>query len=254
MYTSWYRWGTGGDTLLAMFQVVPVPVLEDNYAYLVIDESTKETAVVDCVEPTKVIKEVKKRSAKICMILTTHSHFDHAGGNKEMLTLLNNDNIPVYGGFNDFVDSVTREVKQDDQIDLGSDTLIKVLYTPCHTQGHVCYHVSSCGNFNSGTPEQMYEALYHKLGKLPEATEVYVGHEYTVKNIRFAFTVDPNNVVLKDKFKWAVSQRERGLPTVPSTIGCEKKTNPFMRVNEKAIREAAGQTDPIKVNVQLNFS
>eukprot|EP01126_Amoeba_proteus_P055207 TRINITY_DN6836_c0_g1_i2.p1 TRINITY_DN6836_c0_g1~~TRINITY_DN6836_c0_g1_i2.p1 ORF type:complete len:192 (+),score=35.85 TRINITY_DN6836_c0_g1_i2:295-870(+) len=171
----------------------------------------------------------------------------------------------IVGGQGDFASAVTREVGEGDVVMVG-DLKVNVLYTPCHTPGHVCYFVpgspgavftgdtmfvGGCGNFNTGTPAQMLRNMCQILGNLPGDTLVYVGHEYTLRNYAFAMEVEPENKKLKEKNEWAQSQRKQGQPTVPSTIEEERATNPFMRVNELAVQRYTGKTNPVEVIFQV---
>ncbi|KAL6131737.1 hypothetical protein ACLB2K_070111 [Fragaria x ananassa] len=233
-----------------------VACLEDNYAYLIIDESTKEAAVVDPVEPEKVLKAAQEHGAQVKIVLTTHHHWDHAGGNEKIKELV--PGIKVYGGSVDNVKGCTDKVDNGDKITLGADTQILSLHTPCHTKGHISYYVTSkegeepavftgdtlfvagCGKFFEGTAEQMHQSLCVTLASLPKPTRVYCGHEYTVKNLQFAQTVEPHNAKIKQKLSWAQQQREAGLPTVPSTIESEMETNPFVRADMPELQEKVG--------------
>lgn len=132
-------------------------------------------------------------------------------------------------------------------------------FTPCHTAGHVLYHcqdnlftgdtlfVGGCGRLNEGSPEKMHYALNEVIAQMDGNTNVYVGHEYTVKNLEFALTVEPNNQAVLNKLNWAKSQRSKGLPTVPSTINSELETNPFMRVSQPGVMAYSGVKDPVDV-------
>eukprot|EP00938_MAST-03A_sp_MAST-3A-sp1_P003447 g3447.t1 len=192
----------------------------------------------------KVAQEVKRRGLKLSCILTTHSHFDHAGGNKDLLKRVPSISA-VYGGKNDKVPECTKEVEEGDTFNIGKNLSVSVMYTPCHTPGHVCYvvkasdcapsvftgdalFVSGCGNFNTGTPAQMASA-FERLGKLPMNTLVWAGHEYTVSNLAYACFVEPESKILRAKTEWAKSQLTSKAFTVPSTIQEEHEMNPFMR-------------------------
>ncbi len=154
--------------------------------YLVIDAASGKAGVVDPVDPKAVMEAATKEGVQITAILTTHSHWDHAGGNEQLVKLCPTI-TDVYGGVGDGVPAVTQEVNDGSVITLG-ETKIQVLFTPCHTAGHVCYYssghvftgdtlfVSGCGNFNKGSPEQMADA-FDKLLALPNETLVWVGHE-----------------------------------------------------------------------------
>jgi len=227
--------------------------------YLIVDEATKEAAVVDPVEPEKIVSKVRDERLKLTTVLTTHHHWDHAGGNKNLVQMVNN--LTVCGG-DDRIDALNRKVKHGDELTIGQ-LHVKCLFTPCHTTGHICYFVTSndgdvpavftgdtlfiagCGRFFEGTPQQMYKALVEELGRLPNSTRVYCGHEYTVANLKFAQHVEPDNPAIMQKMGWAMGQMARHEPTVPSTIGEEKQYNPFMRVCEESVMVHAQQTDPI---------
>lgn len=244
-------------------EIWPVPCLQDNYAYLLIDESSRDAAVVDPVEPDRVIKAAQACGANIKFVITTHHHWDHAGGNNKIKELI--PGIRVYGGSEDNVQGCTDAVQDGSEFSLGNAIRIKALHTACHTKGHICYNVSDthsgnsavftgdtlfiggCGRFFEGTAEQMYYSLCKKLGSLPPSTHVYCGHEYTVKNLSFGLEVEPNNPAIKEKLAWAKQQRSENKPTVPSTIGEELQINPFMRVHTKSIQDATGLTSPIEV-------
>ncbi|KAA8539720.1 hypothetical protein F0562_026412 [Nyssa sinensis] len=217
-------------------KIIHVPCLEDNYSYVIIDEATKEGAVVDPAEPEKVVQVAKENGINLKSVLTTHHHWDHAGGNDKIKQLLS----------------------------LGSDINILCLHTPCHTKGHISYYVTGkeeedpavftgdtlfiagCGKFFEGTAEQMYQSLCVTLGSLPKPTQVYCGHEYTVKNLQFALTVEPDNAKTVQKLSWAQHQRQAGLPTIPSTIEEEWQINPFMRVDLPELQERVGCKSPVE--------
>ena len=195
-------------------RVVPVPALEDNYMYVLIDEETKQCGVVDPVDASAMITAAEREGATITAILTTHSHWDHAGGNVELKKRCASIEV-VYGGAGDGVAGCTQELNDGDTFALGNST-VQVLSTPCHTRGHICYlvdgnvftgdtmFVSGCGNFNSGTPAQMASA-FEKILALPDETKVWVGHEYTCKNCKFALFAEPDNEEIQRRLKWAES-------------------------------------------------
>jgi hydroxyacylglutathione hydrolase len=263
-------------------EVVPVPSLSDNYAYLLIDKSTGIlkfllfpidadrshiflcvlligiAAAIDPVEPEKVIAAARAHNVQIKAILTTHAHWDHAGGNKSLKETLENGQsleVPVIGGQGDNVQAVTQEVGHNDSIQVGTLN-IRVYLTPCHTRGHVLYHVNDalftgdtlfiagCGRFFNGTPAEMHYALNKVIALLPHDTKIYCGHEYTYSNLKFARHVEPCNEAIKTKLEWARKQQESNLPTIPSTVSEELQTNPFMRVMETDVQKFAGSSDP----------
>lgn len=243
-------------------EVHVLPALQDNYMYLIIDNATKDAAVVDPVDPDQVLAVVGEQQVKLKSVLTTHHHWDHAGGNKKLAQMM--PDVTVYGG-DDRIDALTKKVTNGTEFEIGK-LHVKCLFTPCHTSGHICYFVSEdaagdsgdpavftgdtlfiagCGRFFEGKPEQMYKALVDTLGKLPDNTKVYCGHEYTVSNLKFAKTVEPENPSIKTKLAWATQKIQQVQPTVPSSIEEEKQFNPFMRVEHHSVQKHAGQNDPI---------
>lgn len=254
----------------APYTVLPIPALSDNYMYLIVDPATKYCAAIDCVDPKQIMSTVEANGLKISHVLTTHSHWDHAGGNNAMAKLLG-PSIPIVGGVNDQAEGVSKEVSQGDVIEVGN-LKINVLSTPFHTSGHVCYYVEGnsvgnesfpgsvftgdtlfiggCGNLNDGTKEQLFQA-FDKLGKLPRDTLVWVGHEYTISNLKYALTVEPKNEALLKKYRWVVERTRGKNPTIPSTIQEEHETSPFMRAAFGASKEV-DQMAGISSNEELD--
>lgn len=189
-------------------------------------------------------------------ILTTHHHWDHAGGNKRFIELAAREGIElrVYGG-DERVDALTDRVAHGDTLELaGGGLRVRALDTRCHTRGSISYVTSGepgsvftgdtlfpcgCGRFFEGTAAEMHRALMDVLAALPPATLVYPGHEYTLANMAFASHVEPENAVLAAKLARCRALRERGEPTVPSTIADELACNPFMRLTEPTVHAFA---------------
>ncbi|XP_036138418.1 hydroxyacylglutathione hydrolase, mitochondrial isoform X2 [Monomorium pharaonis] len=244
----------------SIMKVQILPALQDNYMYLVIDEATQEAAVVDPVDPKAVIRAVRQSNVKLTKVLTTHHHWDHAGGNAKLSKSF--IDLAIYGG-DDRIEAINCKIMHNDTFNIGNLS-VKCLATPCHTRGHICYYVMAgeghppsvftgdtlfaggCGKFFEGTADQMYKALVEILGSLPEETKVYCGHEYTANNLKFGLHVEPENKVIRQKLDRVYTQRINNLPTVPSTIKDEKLTNPFMRVHELSVMKHAQQNDPIQ--------
>jgi len=240
-------------------------VNSDNYSYLLIDEKLNIAAAVDPAQPEKVLFAAKEQGVQITTVLTTHHHWDHADGNPGMIQEI--PNLRVYGGSSK-VKAITDIVKSGDIIKLGH-SLIHVHSVPCHTLDHLFYEVedtedshqphslftgdtlfiSGCGRFFEGTADQMYHALYEVAAKLPHNTLVYCGHEYTVKNLQFAKTIEPKNENVLAKLEWAENQRSQNRSTVPSTIAEELTYNPFMRCNLRSVAEAVGMIDSDTIKV-----
>uniref|UniRef100_A0A2I3H689 Hydroxyacylglutathione hydrolase, mitochondrial n=1 Tax=Nomascus leucogenys TaxID=61853 RepID=A0A2I3H689_NOMLE len=227
-------------------KVEVLPALTDNYMYLVIDDETKEAAIVDPVQPQKVVDAARKHGVKLTTVLTTHHHWDHAGGNEKLVKL--ESGLKVYGG-DDRIGALTHKITHLSTLQVGSLN-VKCLATPCHTSGHICYFVSKpggsqppavftgdtlfvagCGKFYEGTADEMCKALLEVLGRASlRARVVYCGHEYTINNLKFARHVEPGNAAIQEKLAWAKEKYSIGEPTVPSTLAEEFTYNPFMRV------------------------
>lgn len=238
-----------------------IPVHNDNYSYLIIDEVTRQAAVIDPAEPGPVLDAITSAKVTLTAILCTHHHWDHSGGNKELLKHI--PGIDVVGGEADShaIPGCTRPVHHGDTLKIG-DLIVEVLHVPCHTRGHVAYlvedalftgdtlFVGGCGRFFEGTPEHMNNSLNHVIANLSDSTRIFCGHEYSLETLSFALTLEPSNQALRDKLEWAKNRTFEGLPTVPSTIGEEKEYNPFMRVHTSEIAAAVGLTgafDPVDV-------
>jgi hydroxyacylglutathione hydrolase len=222
-------------------RVVPVPQLADNYAYLVVDPATNDAAVVDCAEAPAVLAEVERQNARLTAVLATHHHFDHVGGNLDLLSHL--QGLRIYGSAADApkIPGITDRVADGDTLAVGSLRGRGILI-PAHTSGHIAYYFADakavftgdtlfaggCGRLFEGDAAQMLASL-GRLAALPNDTRVYCGHEYTLKNLQFASELDPTNGALRTKLAHVRALRERSQPTVPSTIGEEKATNPFLR-------------------------
>ncbi|XP_026487167.2 hydroxyacylglutathione hydrolase, mitochondrial isoform X1 [Vanessa tameamea] len=250
----------GNEDLKAM-DVKILPALQDNYMYLIVDKATKEAAIVDPVEPKTVLKAVNEHGVKLTTILTTHHHWDHAGGNEDLVK--QHPGLEVYGG-DDRIGALTKKAEHNTRFSIGKLN-IQCLFTPCHTSGHICYYVTApddnsdsavftgdtlflggCGRFFEGTAEQMHKALIEVLGSLPDNTKVFCGHEYSLQNLQFAAHVEPDNGEIKKKIAWSLSRRENNKPTVPSTISEEKLYNPFMRVTEESVMKHAKKNDAVE--------
>lgn len=247
-----------------MSRVVQVPVLDDNYAYLLIDTDNNVAAAIDPANPEKILSAAERENVKVISILTTHHHWDHAGGNEQLVNLLkqtSSDPIPVYGG-DERIGALTHKVTEGDQISIGN-IKVNVFFTPCHTTGHVLYYVdhvdrylfsgdtiflAGCGKFFEGTASQMVSA-FDKIASLPGDTKVMCGHEYSVGNLKFAKHVDGENLAVLEKLRWAESQRAQGLSTVPSNIAEERTYNPFMRITQPAIQSAVNLPNGSKEQV-----
>jgi hydroxyacylglutathione hydrolase len=237
-------------------EVVAVPQLSDNYAYLVIDPATREAGVVDCAEAAAVLAEVANRNVTLVAVLATHHHFDHVGGNQDLLARL--PDLRVYGSADDapHIPGITDRLRDGDSVAIG-ELEGRVILIPAHTSGHVAYYfpdaqtvftgdtlfAGGCGRLFEGDAAQMRASL-GRLASLPDATRVYCGHEYTKKNLEFAAMLEPGNEPLARKRKLVERKRSAGEPTVPSTIAEEKATNPFLRVDSPELVASVRRRTP----------
>ncbi|KDO20332.1 hydroxyacylglutathione hydrolase [Saprolegnia parasitica CBS 223.65] len=243
-----------------------VPMFDDNYGYLVIDEANQHVLAVDPAQADVMApvlaEELAINNREMLAVLTTHGHPDHCGGNETFAAKY--PGITITGPHNEAIPAMTTPLKGGEEFKLGAMD-IQALAVPCHTKGHLAYVVSGdpetppllfpgdtlfvggCGKFFEGTAEDMYHALYEVILQLPKETKVYCGHEYTMSNLRFALSVDPTNAVLREKIAWAKLRRSKNLPTIPSTLREEMLFNPFLRVHDEVIRNAVGGNDPITV-------
>lgn len=243
--------------------IIPVPQLSDNYAYLVVDDASKQCGVVDCAEAGKVLAEVNGRGLQLIAVLPTHWHFDHVGGNEDLVRAV--PGLRVYGarGERGRIPAQTHAVDDGDTVEVGS-LKGRVIGIPAHTNGHIAYYfsglnavftgdtlfIAGCGRVFEGRAQTMVESLA-KLSALPDSTQVYCGHEYTEKNLRFALTLEPNNQALKSKYEWTRNVRAEGKYTIPSTIGDEKQFNPFLRTGSPELRASLKQLDPTLLDDQV---
>lgn len=238
-------------------EIVRIPVLNDNYVWLVHEPESGETMVVDPAVAEPVLAEAERRGWKITQIWNTHWHPDHTGGNEAIKAAAEKwGGCTITGPEAESARIPTLDVmvKEGDTVSLGPVTA-NVIDVPAHTAGHIAYHLPSedtafvgdtlfamgCGRLFEGTAEQMYDNM-RKLEKLPDDTAVYCAHEYTEANGRYAVVAEPDNEALAQRMREVVAMRERGEATVPTTIGLEKATNPFMRAasaEELAERRAA---------------
>jgi hydroxyacylglutathione hydrolase len=229
------------------------PCLSDNYGFLIRDEASGKTACIDTPEAGAILRELDELGWDLDYILNTHWHPDHAGGNADIKVVTGCEIIGPKEVTR--IAPLDREVGGGDTVQLG-ETTFQVIESGGHTLGHIAYFDAAdrvafvgdtlfalgCGRLFEGTPEQMWDSL-QRLAALPDDTKVYCAHEYTASNARFALSVD-DGAALKARADEIFAARERGEWTVPTTIGAEKATNPFLRAPALAGRVgAAGQPD-----------
>lgn len=223
-----------------MLQLVTIPCLKDNYAYLVRDAQTGQTACIDVPEAVPVIEALNARGWKLGMILLTHHHGDHIDGVPQLVEATG---AVVLGARADAhrLPRLDRALAEGDRVTIGAEEGV-VLDVSGHTMGHIAFHfpqsglvftadslmAGGCGRLFEGSPAVMWASL-QKLAALPDETLVCSGHEYTASNLRFAASVDGGNAALEARIEATARARAMAEPTVPSTLALEKATNPFLR-------------------------
>jgi hydroxyacylglutathione hydrolase len=228
-----------------MISVQPVPILSDNYAWLLRDVASGATAVVDPAEVAPVVAAIEEAGARLDLILLTHHHPDHVAGTD---AIRDRYGARVVGARADAhrLPRLDRAVAEGDSVALG-ETAAQVLETPGHTRGHIAYVFADpsvllcgdtlfslgCGRLLEGTAEELHASL-RKFAALPDETLVCCGHEYTENNARFALHADPRNVALVAYAAEVRARRARGQPTVPSRLADERACNPFLRAPDVA--------------------
>jgi hydroxyacylglutathione hydrolase len=225
-------------------RVLAVPAFNDNYLWLIHDGAC--AAAVDPGDAAPILAALERHHLTLTAILLTHHHADHVGG---VPRLLQHTKVPVYGPRNEAIESVTNPLGEGDAVAVdGLPLQVSVLDVPGHTSGHIAYvardqgwlfcgdtlFAAGCGRLFEGTPAQMMASL-GKLSALPPDTLVYCAHEYTMANLRFAQAVEPDNAALQQRILDEQAKRDRGQPTIPSNIGLERRTNPFLRYTEAAV-------------------
>ena len=222
-----------------MISIIPIPAFRDNYIWAV--QSGHVAAVVDPGDAAPVLAWLDANGVALSAILATHHHADHVGG---VPALRARYDVPVFGPAHEEIPQRTHPLAEGDRIVVpGIELLLSVFDIPGHTAGHIAYYTlppdplvfcgdtlfaAGCGRIFEGTPQQMWTSLA-KLAALDENTRVYCGHEYTLANLRFAAAVEPASADIEARVAHERDKRERDLPTLPSTIGAERATNPFLR-------------------------
>jgi hydroxyacylglutathione hydrolase len=244
-------------------EIIRIPVLSDNYIFLIVDRSRRVAAVVDPAEAEPVLDILATTGCELVAIFNTHHHGDHVGGNKTLIDRY--PNLCVYGGAEDRSRIPGQQVylNDGDRVEFAGQTAT-VFFIPGHTRAHIAYYfppidrdgtgdlfcgdtifAGGCGRLFEGTPAQMVGSMT-KLRSLPDRTNIWCAHEYTLGNLKFAVTVDPDNTSLRQRLELVTQMRSQAEPTVPTTMAVEKATNPFLRWDEPALMSAAATTDPIQ--------
>ena len=241
-------------------EIVTVPCLQDNYAYLLHNSETGATAVVDVPDERPIEVVLMQRGWKLTDILITHHHADHIDG---VDALREATGARVVGAEADAhrLPKLDYAVREGDHVEIGAIDG-RVMEVPGHTVGHIAYYfhnpgaiftadslmVMGCGRLFEGTPRQMWDSI-SKVVQLPQDTEIYSGHEYTESNVRFALSIEPENSALISRAEKIAAARAKDRPTMPSTLAEELATNPFVRANLPGVKDIVGMPDASDVEV-----
>ena len=220
-----------------------IPCLQDNYSYLIIDESNKTASVVDPSEAKPIINFIEKENINLKYILNTHHHYDHIGGNKDLKKKYNS----VVIGYKEDASRIPGIdiLLNNNQIWKADNFEAKIIHIPGHTTGHISFHFFKekliftgdtlfslgCGKIFEGTYQDMFDSL-NQIKKLPQDTKIYCGHEYTLQNSKFCIKHDPENLNLKNKIVEIKKKLENNIPTIPSTLKDENECNIFLRAKD----------------------
>lgn len=249
---------------MAAYEIVPLRAFADNYIWTIRDAAF--AAVVDPGDAQPVLDYLACEKLQLVAILNTHHHADHVGGNAALLA---KTKVPVYGPQDERIPEVSERLADGQRLTLPHFNIeMETLEIPGHTRSHIAFHgdgllfcgdtlfAAGCGRLFEGTPRQMYDSLT-RLARLPDTTRVYCGHEYTLSNLKFARTVEPDNRRLPELETRMQALRALDQPTLPSTIAQEKATNPFLRVAEPTIVNSASARagkkleDPVSVLAEI---
>lgn len=249
-------------------EVLRLPALSDNYIFLLYDASSGTAAVVDPAEAEPVLDELRRLGARLVAIFNTHHHGDHVGGNRQLLAAF--PEATVYGGAEDRgrIPGQSVFLVEGDRVAFGQREAT-VLFVPGHTRAHIAYYFppgagdqcghlfcgdtlfsGGCGRLFEGTPAQMVDSL-SKLRSLPDQTQVWCAHEYTLKNLQFALTVEGDNADLQRRWTEVQALRQRQEATIPAWLGIEKRTNPFLRWDVPALQAAVAAQDGVQTFSRL---
>jgi len=228
-------------------KVTPIPCLTDNYAYIICDNNSKTIGVVDPSEAQPIISFLRKKNLKLNYILNTHHHFDHIGGNLELKKMYKAE-IVGFAEDKHRIPGINITLKNNEQWNFGNSA-VKILHIPGHTLGHICFFFEKekiaftgdtlfslgCGRIFEGNHKQMLQSL-NKIKELPKDTKIYCGHEYTYKNAEFCMKYDDKNSDLIKYFKKIKNLRSSKLPTIPSKLEDELKSNIFLRCDQNDLK------------------
>jgi len=251
-------------------EIIRLPAFNDNYLFVLRRESSQGAIAIDPGDGQVILDYLRQQHLRLEAIYITHHHPDHVGGNR--LLLAHFPDAAVYGSVHDFgkgrIPGQTHGLKDGDRPVICGRTA-EVLFVPGHTQGHIVYYfppespdlpgelfcgdtlfAGGCGRLLEGNPQQLRRSL-QRIRELPDTTRVWCAHEYTLTNLRFALGVDPENIALQQRFEQVQWQRKQNQPTIPSLLGLEKQTNPFLRWDDPALQKQMHHHAPDRVFAKL---
>jgi hydroxyacylglutathione hydrolase len=242
--------------LKSSYSIIAIPAFQDNYLWLIRDDNGNAVAV-DPGDATPVLAYLQAHALTLTGILITHRHHDHIDGIEQLLSQWQ---VPVYGPNSSYIPQITEIVKHEDSVTLFNESespiTLAVMEVPGHTLDHIAYfgHINSepalfsgdtifaagCGRLFDGTSQQLNRSL-QRLNQLPEATQIYCSHEYTLSNLAFAHTVESDNAAINQRIERETKKRARHLPTLPTTLKLERETNPFLRYLRPTVTDSINE-------------
>jgi hydroxyacylglutathione hydrolase len=233
-----------------MCQIHAVAALKSNYIWFIQSAFNNHVIIVDPGEAKPALEFIENKQFQPVAIINTHQHYDHIDGIKELVDMYQ---IPVYGSALELVPALTHPIQDHSQIKISEHfPTFNILNIPGHTAGHIAYQFedklfcgdtifgAGCGRLLGGTADQLYSSIL-QLTQLPAETQLYCSHEYTEANLEFALLIEPNNPAILKRKNTVKALRDKGLPTLPSTLELELATNPFLRCDNSAVKASAEQ-------------